>query len=342
MPDPFASLAAFANHLDAPPAVDQAAMAAAAARNDVLTKPPGALGRLEALALWLAGWHGRPVPRLDQVQIAVFAGNHGVTAQGVSAFPAEVTAQMVANFEAGGAAINQLARLHGAALTVHALALETPTADLTQAPAMTEEACLEALRAGWEAVDPAADLLILGEMGIGNTTVAACLGAALFGGAGQDWAGRGTGVDAAGQERKAAVVDAALARHGPALGDPFEALRRLGGREVAAMVGAMARARMRRIPVLLDGFVVTAAAAVLARRSADLLAHCLAGHRSAEQAHGRMLTSLRLDPLLDLDMRLGEGSGAAVALGVLRAAVACHGGMATFADAGVSGKDDAG
>ncbi|MDP2085772.1 MAG: nicotinate-nucleotide--dimethylbenzimidazole phosphoribosyltransferase [Gemmobacter sp.] len=333
----FSSLTAFAETLRALPGPDAAAVAGAAARNGQLTKPPGALGRLEDLAMWYAGWRGDARPRLAAPQIAIFAGNHGVVAQGVSAFPPEVTAQMVANFAAGGAAINQLARCFGAKLTVTALELDRPTADFTRAPAMTDPECCAALSAGWAAVDAGADLLVTGEMGIGNTTSAAALAAALLGGAGADWVGRGTGVDDAGLARKAAAVDAGLARHPQAHGAPLEALRCLGGRELAAMAGAITRARSLRIPVLLDGFICTAAAAVLDRACPGALDHCLAGHVSQEPGHARLLDHLGKAPLLSLGLRLGEGSGAALAIGVLQGALACHSGMATFAEAGVSG-----
>jgi len=331
------SIGAFLAELRAAPGPDTEARAAALARDAQLTKPPGALGRLEEIALWYAGWRGDARPTLKAPQIAIFAGNHGVAARGVSAFPPEVTVQMVANFNAGGAAINQLAQAFGARLTVHPLDLDQPTADFTSAPAMTDAEFLAALTAGWEAVDPAADLLVVGEMGIGNTTSAAALGCALYGGLPQDWVGHGTGVDAAGLARKAETVAAGLARHSGALTDPMEVLRRLGGREIAAMTGAIARARVARIPVLLDGFIVCAAAAVLARAVPGALDHCLAGHRSAEAAHGRMLDALGKEPILSLGLRLGEGSGAALAIGVVQGALACHSGMATFAEAGVSG-----
>jgi nicotinate-nucleotide--dimethylbenzimidazole phosphoribosyltransferase len=329
----------FTERLKHLPGPDKASADAAAARQARLTKPPGSLGRLEALAAWLAAWQGRHPPKLERVRIAVFAGNHGVVARGVSAFPAEVTVQMVANFRAGGAAINQLARAVGAELVVVPLALETPTADFTAAPAMSEAELRAALEAGAATVEPGIDLLCVGEMGIGNTTVAAALAAALFGGKGRDWVGRGTGVDDAGLVRKAAAVDAALALHGAALADPLEALRRVGGRELAAIAGAVLRARELRIPVVLDGFVVTAAAAVWAKAQAAALDHALAGHCSAEAGHRGLLERLHLKPVLDLGMRLGEASGAAVAIGVLRAAVATHTGMATFEEAEVSDKE---
>jgi nicotinate-nucleotide--dimethylbenzimidazole phosphoribosyltransferase len=256
----------------------------------------------------------------------------------VSAYPAEVTAQMVANFSAGGAAINQLARTVGANLHVIPLALEQPTADFTQALAMNEDAFLAAVGTGYEAVSSDADLVCLGEMGIGNTTSAAAIAAALFGGGGTRWAGRGTGVDEEGLARKRSAIDTGLARHAALLRDPLSSAAAFGGRELAAILGAALAARQRRIPVLLDGFVCVAAVAPLAKLRADALDHALAAHVSAEAAHRMLLGELRLAPLLDLGMRLGEGSGAAVAVSVLRAALACHACMATFAEAGVANK----
>jgi len=331
---PFDSLAAFRALLADLPQPDRAAIAAARARNGQLTKPPGALGRLEELALWLAGWQGTDRPHADRPQIAVFAGNHGVAARGVSAFPPAVTVQMVANFARGGAAINQLAAAFGARLDVHALDLDRPTADFTTGPAMTEAETVAALQRGWQAVAADTDLFVAGEMGIANSTVAAALVAALYGGSG--WAGRGTGVDDAGLARKEAAVAAGLARHAAVLSDPLQVLACLGGRELAAMAGAIAGARMRRVPVILDGFIACAAAAVLARAVCGALDHCVAGHLSAEGAHGRLLDHLGKAPLLSLGLRLGEGSGAALAIGVVKGAVACHSGMATFAEAGVA------
>jgi nicotinate-nucleotide--dimethylbenzimidazole phosphoribosyltransferase len=309
-----------------------------ASREALLTKPPGSLGRLEDMVGWLALWQGRHPPRLDHVDVLVFAGNHGVTAQGVSAYPAEVTAQMVANFNAGGAAINQLAKTAGANLRVVALSLAQPTADFTLAPAMDEAAFLAAVATGADAVSPDADLVCLGEMGIGNTTAAAAIAAALFGGGGARWAGRGTGVDHAGLARKQAVIDTALARHAAVLDDPLMIAAALGGRELAAILGAALAARRRCIPVLLDGFVSTAAVAPLGRLNSDAIRHALAGHVSAEAGHHLLLEALGLAPLLDLKMRLGEASGAAVAVLLMRAALACHTGMATFAEAQVSNK----
>ena len=334
---PFRTLDQFRMLLQAMPMADADAAAAARNRNGQLTKPPGALGRLEDLAVWYGSWRGSGRPVMERPQVIVFAGNHGVAARGVSAFPAEVTVQMVGNFRAGGAAINQLAKLFGAQMDVHALDLDRPTADFTAEPAMTEHDVVAALGVGWDAVNPTADLLVVGEMGIGNTTSAAAQTAAVFGGAARDWTGRGTGVDDAGLALKTQVVAEGLARHAPLLADPLQALRCLGGRELAAMTGAIARAREDRIPVILDGFICTSAAAVLARCAAGALDHCVAGHVSDESAHRALLGHLGKTPLLDLGLRLGEGSGAALAIGVLKGALACHSGMSTFAEAGVAG-----
>ncbi len=322
--------------LESLPAPDVSHIEACEARENKLTKPLGALGRLEELSAWMSAWRGHP-PAIGSINVIVFAGTHGVTAQGVSAYPSEVTRQMVANFDAGGAAINQLARLLDAKLDVIPLSLERPTADLSVAPAMTEQECMEALTIGYyKALSSQGDLHILGEMGIGNTTSASAIGAALFSEPGVGWAGPGTGLNVAGVRHKAEVVDRALALHGSLLSDPFEILRCLGGREIAALAGAILGSRAARVPVILDGFVVTMAAAALNAINPDVLAHCIAGHVSAEPAHRRLLDKLNLQPLLDLDMRLGEGSGAAVAALLIKAALACHNGMATFGEAGVS------
>jgi len=337
MPDkPFSTLFEFTEIIGAFPKSNTQAQADASMRNSVLTKPPGALGRLEDIAIWYAGWRGEEAPSIQNPQVIVFAGNHGVAKQGVSAFPAEVTAQMVYNFQAGGAAINQLSKAFGATLNVHALDLENPTADFTVTAAMTEDEIVTALLSGWNSVDPLADLMVTGEMGIGNTTSAAAIASALYGGLGVDWVGRGTGVDDDGLGRKAQVVDLGVAKHSVEGTTPLETLRRLGGRELAAIVGAIARARVERIPVILDGFICTAAAAVLEATEAGALDHCIAGHVSAEQAHAKLLENLNKEPILSLGLRLGEGSGAALAIGVLKGALACHSGMATFAEAGVS------
>ncbi len=319
------------------PEPDLASIEACRSREAQLTKPSGALGRLEAMSAWLCGWQGRHPPRLADIRTIIFAGSHGVTARGISTAPAAVNKQMVANFRAGGAAINQLSNLAGARLEIVPMEIDLPTRDFSKDPAMSEAECLAAFAIGHErATSEPADLLILGEMGIGNTTSAAAICAALYGEGGSFWAGPGTGLDRAGVARKAAVIDEALAQHHNALVDPLAILRYLGGREIAALAGAIAGARQTGTPVLLDGFVVKAAAAVFHAVNPRALEHCQAGHISAEPGDRVLLEHLGLAPLLDLAMRLGEGSGAAVAALVLKAAIACHNGMATFEEAGVS------
>lgn len=317
------------------PALDEGAVEEARARQGQLTKPPGSLGRLEEFAAFMAGWQGTGRPRVERAQALVFAGNHGVCAQGVNPFPQAVTGLMVANFEAGGAAINQLCRLAGAELTVAALDLDQPTADFTEGPAMTEAECLAALNRGAAAVDPTADILILGEMGIGNSTVSAALANAICGGAAEDWVGRGTGSDSEGQARKRDVVARGVARHAGLA--PLRLLAALGGREQAALCGAVLAARAAGVPVMLDGYICTAAVAPLHGAAPALLDHCLVGHLSAEPGHARLCRAMGKTPILDLGMALGEGTGAALALMVLRGALECHNGMATFAEAGIAG-----
>ena len=333
---PFDDIRSLLNDL---PAADADAVAACRAREGQLTKPPGALGRLEGLSEWLTAWQGHHPPRAERVLVAVFAGNHGVVDQGVAAYPAAVTAQMVANFRADGAAINQICKTFDLGLKVFELALEHPTRDITCDAALDEADCAATMAYGMEATADPCDLLCIGEMGIGNTTIAAAICHGLFGGEAEDWVGPGTGVDGEGLKRKADAVRRAVALHRDHLGDPLEVLRRLGGRELAAMAGAVLAARLQRIPVLLDGYVATAAAAVLHAMKPGALDHCIAAHRSAEPAHGRLLERIGKRPLLDLGMRLGEGTGAALAAGLVKAAVNCHAGMATFAEAGVSGKE---
>jgi nicotinate-nucleotide--dimethylbenzimidazole phosphoribosyltransferase len=320
------------------PMGSDAAADAVARRQNTLTKPQGSLGRLETIAAWLARWQGRDIPKLDKVKVIVFAGSHGVTAQGVSAYPSEVTVQMVANFAGGGAAINQLARIAGAELSVVPLEIERQTGDFTQKPAMDEAEFLAAVSVGYEAVGKDTDLICFGEMGIGNTTPAAAISAALFGGGAEKWTGRGTGVDDAGLKRKIVAIDKGLALHADALSDPLRVAAALGGRELAAIFGATLAARQHGVPVLLDGFVCTAAVAPLAKLHDAGLAHVLAAHVSAEAGHRSLLEALQLQPLFDFGMRLGEGSGACLAVNVVRSALECHTGMASFAEAGVSEK----
>ncbi len=319
------------------PGPDIEAAAAAAAREAQLTKPAGALGRLEELTAWLATWQGRHPPRIERPYAAVFAGNHGIAARGVSAYPAAVTKQMVQNFIDGGAAVNQLCALANADLRVYELALDEPTQDFTEQPAMSEDDCARAIAYGMMTVESGIDLLCLGEMGIGNTTSAAALCHALFGGAAADWTGRGTGIDDARLAHKTALIEAAVAKHKAALSDPLEILRHFGGLELAAILGAIMAARLARTPVVLDGYACTAAAAVLHALDPKALDHCVVAHVSVEPGHARLLQRLGQRAILDLGMRLGEGSGAVLAVPLLRAACACHAGMASFAAAGVSG-----
>jgi nicotinate-nucleotide--dimethylbenzimidazole phosphoribosyltransferase len=318
------------------PGPDLEAGTAAMLRERRLTKPAGALGRLEELAHWLATWQGHHPPCLDHPRTSVFAGNHGVASRGVSAYPAAVTAQMVQNFIAGGAAVNQLCKVVDADLRVYEMNLDRPTADFVDGPALSDEECAKAMAYGMMAVEPGLDVMALGEMGIANTTSAAALCLALFGGSAEEWTGPGTGVAGALLQNKREVVAAAAERHA-GKGDAFETLCRLGGYELAAIAGATLAARMGRVPVVLDGFVATAAASVLFAADPHALDHCLVAHVSAEPGHRLLLDKIGKQALFDLGMRLGEASGATLAIGVLKAAVACHNGMATFADAGVSG-----
>ena len=332
-----ASLAEIRGILSDLPGPDRDSGAAVTAREAELTKPVGSLGRLEELAAWLATWQGRYPPVVNRPRVAVFAGNHGVAEQGVSAFPQSVTRQMVQNFIDGGAAVNQLCATFDADLRVYEMALEQPTADFTQDAAMSDPACANAMAYGMVAVEEGFDVMALGEMGIANTTSASAICCALFGGTPETWVGPGTGVDDAGLRRKADVVRRGLDRHAGELADPFAVMRRLGGVELAAMTGAIIACRMARTPVILDGFACTAAAAVLGAIDRSLLDHCVVAHGSAEPGHARLLEVLGKRPLLKLEMRLGEGSGAALAIPLLHGACACHNGMATFAEAGVSG-----
>ena len=326
----------YKNRIASLPQPDTSAVEAATARQSQLTKPPGSLGRLEDIAIWMAGWQGREKPQIDAATCLIFAGNHGVTAQGVSAFPAEVTAQMVANFAHGGAAINQLCQAGGAELIVTPLDLDNPTADFTAGPAMTATETLAAMAAGAAQIPDHADILLVGEMGIGNTTAAAAIAHAVFGGAIEGWVGRGTGVDDDGLARKADAIRRGMEANTDQLGTGLGILAALGGREMAAIAGVVLEARHRRIPVLLDGFIATAAALPLFKDNPEGLDHCLISHRSVEPGHSLIIDHTGKRPLLELNLRLGEGSGAATALPLVRAAVATHSGMATFAEAGVS------
>jgi nicotinate-nucleotide--dimethylbenzimidazole phosphoribosyltransferase len=321
------------------PAFDERAIAAWRTRDAQLTKIPGSLGRLEEIGELFAGHTGTNPPKLERPLVAVFAANHGIAAKGVSAFPPEVTKQMVANYGAGGAAVNQICIAGDIGLKVFELALDLPTPDITEADAFDEAGCAATMAFGMEALAGGTDLLCLGEMGIGNTAVASAIYHALWGGKAADWVGPGTGVVGPALAHKIAMVEKAVARIDGER-DPFEILRRLGGREIAAMVGAIIAARHRKVVVLVDGFVTTAAAAIVAAVNPAAIDHCLFAHVSAEPAHRAVLAELGKKPLFDLGMRLGEGTGAALAVSLVRAALACHAGMATFAEAGVAdGRD---
>ena len=334
---------------------DAAAAAAARARQDTLTKPRGALGRLEDLSVWVSSCQGQCPPRqFERARVVVFAGDHGVARSGVSAYPPEVTAQMVANIDGGGAAINALAGIAGATVRVADLAVDADalsqqigahkvrrgSGDIAIEDALTEDETAGAIAAGQriadEEVDAGADLLIAGDMGIGNTTAAAVLVAALTNAEPVAVVGFGTGIDDAGWARKTAAVRDALFRTRLVLPDPIGLLRCCGGADLAAMAGFCAQAAVRRTPLLLDGMAVTAAALVAERLAPGARQWWQAGHRSTEPGHALALADLGLDPILDLHMRLGEGTGAAAALPVLRAAVATLSSMATFTEAGVS------
>ncbi len=334
---------------------DTAAAAAARARQDTLTKPRGALGRLEDLSIWVSSCQGQcPPTQFERARIVVFAGDHGVATSGVSAYPPEVTAQMVANIAAGGAAINVLADIAGAGVRVVDIAVDADAAsleigavkirrgsgDITKEDALTEQEARDAIDAGRQIadqeVDAGADLLIAGDMGIGNTTPATVLVAALTGVEPVAAVGYGTGIDDAGWARKTAAVRDAMFRTEHVLANPVATLQCCGGADLAAIAGFCAQAAIRRTPVLLDGMVVTAAALIAEQLAPGARLWWQAGHRSTEPAHALALAQLGLDPIVDLRMRLGEGSGAAMALPVLRAAVATCASMATFADANVT------
>ncbi|HUN70676.1 MAG TPA: nicotinate-nucleotide--dimethylbenzimidazole phosphoribosyltransferase [Steroidobacteraceae bacterium] len=340
---------------DDPRPIDARAAEAARARQETLTKPPGSLGDLEMLAIRLAGWQGRERPRVERVHITVFAGDHGITAEGVSAFPQAVTVEMLRNFARGGAAISVLARSLGATFEVVNLGTVNPvaggahdawlgpgTVSFAQDAAMSESQLAAALDAGRRSVDRAvaaeAQLYVGGEIGIGNTTAAAALACALLPADPGALAGPGTGLDAEGVARKAAVIRRSLEHHGSALGSAREVLRRLGGFEIAALAGAYVRCAQVGLPAMIDGFISTAAAMIARRLRPGAQAWWLYSHRSREPGHAALLAALDARPLLDLGMRLGEGSGAAMAVPVLRLACELHGGMATFAEAGVSEK----
>jgi nicotinate-nucleotide--dimethylbenzimidazole phosphoribosyltransferase len=336
--------------------LDQAAQAEARRRQDQLTKPPGSLGRLERLAIQVAGITGEARPHLTHKLVIVVAGDHGVTAEGVSAYPSEVTGQMVRNFARGGAAINVLARRAGAHVVVvdvgvaETLPAELPivhrkvapgTANMALGPAMTRAQVLQAIAVGLDVVDAEAarglDVICLGEMGIGNTTAASAIVVTLTDSPIADVTGRGTGIDDAAWQHKVEVIDHALRVNRPERHDALDVLAKVGGLEIAALVGVILGSAARRVPVIVDGFITTAAALVAAELCPAARSYLIAAHRSVERGHATALEHLELEPLLMLDMRLGEGTGAALALPIVDAALALLDEMATFDDAGISG-----
>jgi nicotinate-nucleotide--dimethylbenzimidazole phosphoribosyltransferase len=332
-------------------------VAAAGVRQARLTKPAGALGVLETVAIRLAGLQSTDKPKAERAAIVLFAGDHGVTAQGVSAYPSAVTVEMLKNFAAGGAAISVLARELGAPLTVvdagtlaeaaiPGVIVDKPrcgTRDFASEPALTADEVIFAFEAGRRAVarvaERGADIILFGDMGIGNTTSAAAVAAALLGRAPGEMVGAGTGLDDEGIARKAHVIATAFALHGLPRRDasPFDVLAAVGGLEIAALAGATIAAAQARIPVLVDGFIVTSAVLAAVRLNPSCWPWLLFSHRSAEKGHRIVLDALAAEPILDLGLRLGEGSGAAVALSVVRLACSLHNGMATFEEAAVSG-----
>ena len=340
------------------PSLDQACMASARARQDTLTKPQGSLGRLEELSIQLAGIYGQPIPSIQEKAIIVMAGDHGVVAEGVSAFPQEVTPQMVLNFLNGGAAINVLARQAGARITIvdMGVAVEMPlhpgllvrkvapgTRNMAIGPAMTRAQAEQVIQAGIEVVEAeiarGLDVVATGDMGIGNTTPSAAIAAAFTGQPPAQIAGRGTGLDSAGLERKIAVIERALAVNQPNPQDGLDVLAKVGGFEIGGLAGVMIGAAAHRKAVVVDGFISTAAAMIAVAVAPAARPYLISAHRSKEIGHGIMLDWLQLKPLFDLDMRLGEGTGAALGISVAEAACKILAEMATFGEAGVSEKE---
>ena len=321
------------------PGPDISALEQAKAHESQLTKPPGSLGRMEDISAWVCKWQGAYPPRMETPRARVFAGNHGVARKGVSAYPAEVTQQMVIGFEIGSAAVNQICKTFDVELQVVPLDLNTPTQDFTEQPALNEKEFVTAFNKGANAFPSQTDMICLGEMGIGNTTSAAAICLALYGGNAKDWTGAGTGVTGTALENKVSVVSAGVAHHKAHCEDSLDILCCLGGRELVAIAGAIVKARQSQIPVMIDGFIATAAAACLEEAQMGVLDHCSIAHASAEQGHRKLLQSINKQALLDLGIRLGEASGAALAVSIVKAAVNCHNGMATFHEAGVSDKE---
>ncbi|WP_375609524.1 MULTISPECIES: nicotinate-nucleotide--dimethylbenzimidazole phosphoribosyltransferase [unclassified Bartonella] len=312
------------------PVADEFSIILAKKRQKNLTKAQRALGKLGDIAVWYAGWRGTEKPIVTRPLVAIFSGNHGIVEENVTPFPQSMTQRMVQNFASGGAAINQICIAYDLGLKIFDLALEYPTMNITKDAAMDERSAAATMAFGMESIAGGTDLLCIGEMGIGNTIIASALCLALFGGDVEEWTGHDMESEGDFYQRKIAAVNAAVSLHKEHLNDPFEIMRRLGGREIAAMVGAILAARMEKIPVILDGFVATAAAAILYKMHPKALDHTLVGHVSSEKVHRKLLQKIGKEPLLDFGMRLGEGTGAAIAAGIVKAAVLTHAQMAVL------------
>ena len=303
-----------------------------------LIKPAGSLGKLEEFAVWMAGWQKKIKPTINNAHCLIFAGNHGIARKGVSAFPSEVTSQMVENFKKGGAAINQLCDLANISLSVIPIDLEKPTRDFSEDKAMEKSEVISAMQLGFDSLPSSCDLLVLGEMGISNTTSATAISCALFDEQVEIMTGEGTGLNSKQLSNKISVIKSALKLHGKKFMDTVSILSCYGGREISAIAGSVIAARVKSVPVLLDGFICSAAASSLTLFDKNILDHCLIAHLSTEPGHLRILSNLKKEPILDLKLRLGEGSGAAVAFLILKSALATHNGMSTFTNARVTNK----
>ncbi|WP_039759216.1 nicotinate-nucleotide--dimethylbenzimidazole phosphoribosyltransferase [Bartonella queenslandensis] len=312
------------------PVADEFSIILAKKRQENLTKVRGALGKLGDIAVWYAGWRGTEKPIVMRPLVAIFSGNHGIVEENVTPFPQSMTRKIVENFASGGSAINQICIAYNLGLKIFDLALEYPTMNIAKDAAMDERSAAATMAFGMESIAGGTDLLCIGEMGIGNTTIASALCVALFGGEVEEWTENGMGEGDDFYQRKIAAVKTAISLHKEHFNDPFEIMRRLGGREIAAMIGAILAARMEKIPVILDSFVATAAAAVLYKMHPRALEHVLVGHVSSEKAHRKLLKKIGKEPLLDLEMWLGEGAGAAMAAGIVKAAVLTHAQMAVL------------
>ncbi|WP_019221814.1 nicotinate-nucleotide--dimethylbenzimidazole phosphoribosyltransferase [Bartonella senegalensis] len=306
------------------PIADEFSIILAKKRQESLTKEQGSLGKLGEIAIWYAGWRGTEKPLVTRPLVAIFSGNHGIIEENVTPFPQSMTQKRVQNFAVGGAAINQICIAYDLGLKIFDLALEYPTMNITKDAAMDQRSAAATMAFGMESIAGGTDLLCIGEMGVGNSTIASALCLALFGGEVEEWIGSGIEIEEKFYQRKVAAVETAVSLHKHRFNDPFDIMRCLGGREIAAIVGAILAARMEKIPVILDGFVATTAAAVLYKVNPCALDHTLVGHVSSEPAHRRLLEKIGKEPLLDLKMRLGEGTGAALAAGIVKAAVLTH------------------